>query len=430
VRGLVLTALLALFGLPACGRSGLDDYLLSDGGPVQEGAGDLHDGASDVLGPDSAACNATTCPSGCCDATGVCQAGGAITQCGAFGESCQNCSTEGFQLCDPTLHACGNPVAVCDPATCNGCCEGNECLAGTDPNECGLNGEACLHCESSNLACSPQRTCAQPPCGTQTCTGCCFGDECMSGTAPTACGLGGAACANCLATNDQCVAEGTGGVCQGQSTCNTSNCGGCCVGNACVSGHDTTECGAGGQACANCETTGGICLTVSPQGGACEVAGGCSPQNCSGCCFGNACLPGTDPTECGYNGLLCQNCAKDTGTPTCELIGGKGGGICTNYCGRLNCPGCCVGLTCMAGSDPTACGNFGEQCTDCTQLGETCGEPDAGSGAQCINPVCPLAQPPMAAACPEDGVACSYGNCTNCLCIDSAWQCATLSPCP
>jgi predicted small lipoprotein YifL len=384
-----------LLALTACGRTGLD--LPSELGTPDDaavasdsaiGAPDAStdvslistaDAADVVSAADSASCNATTCPSGCCDATDVCQAGGTITQCGALGESCQNCTAKGFQVCDPMRHACGNVVASCDASTCSGCCEGDVCFSGTDPNECGLNGEACLHCESSTLACSPQRTCAQP-------------------------------------------------------SCDASNCGGCCVGNACVSGIDTTECGAGGQACANCDTTGGVCLNVTPRGGACEVAGGCTPQTCSGCCFGNICLPGTDPTECGNNGYICQNCAEDMGgdgsVSSCVLLGGSGGGVCTNFCGRDNCAGCCVGLTCMAGFDPMACGNFGEPCTDCTKLGETCGEPDAGTGAQCTgNATCPPTQPPITAPCPADGTVCTYGDCTTCLCVQGGWQCATRSPC-
>lgn len=378
--------LLGLVGLPACGRSNLDDYLLSDGGtPVRDGAPDA---LRDVQGPDNAACNATTCPTGCCDVAGVCQAGATITQCGALGESCQNCATEGFQLCDPTLHACGNTVAVCDPSTCSGCCEGNECLVGTDPNECGLNGQACLHCESSNLACSPQQTCVQPPCGSQTCSGCCFGDECLSGTDPAACGIQGAVCGNCLASGGKCVAEGTGGVCEGQTVCNASNCQGCCAGNACVAGSSPTECGLGGQQCINCQAVGGACLSAGGQGGVCESQGSCSPETCPGCCIGNSCLQGTDPNECGINGQICENCSALGGA--CVGSPGGFGGFCenSNLCGPGSCPGCCEGTACLPGFDPTACGGFGNQCTDCTQFNETCsGGP---GGGQCIGtqPTC------------------------------------------
>jgi hypothetical protein len=386
--------LLGVLGLPACGRSNLDDYLLADGGPVLEGGPDVK---GDVIATDNVACNATTCPSGCCDTTGHCQAGGTITQCGTLGETCQNCAAEGFQECDPTAHACGNPVATCDPATCNGCCEANVCFAGTDPNECGLNGEACQHCESSNLTCSPQQTCVQPACGPQTCSGCCFGDECLGGTDPAACGIGGAVCGNCLASNGTCVAEGTGGVCEGQMTCNTSNCTGCCEGNTCQSGVNPTECGFGGQQCGNCQGMGGACVPAGAQGGVCEMQGGCSAENCPGCCLGNACVPGTAPNQCGINGSVCENCAAEGGQ--CFVQGGGFGGFCESnaLCGPQNCAGCCEGNTCTPGFDPTACGNFGEQCTDCTVFGETCGESDAGFGAQC-----------------EGQVTCNASNCTGC----------------
>ncbi|HEY8090619.1 MAG TPA: hypothetical protein VIF09_22310, partial [Polyangiaceae bacterium] len=117
------TALAALLGAPACGRSNLDDYLLTgDGGGVVPEAG--HD--ADAHPPsEAAACNATTCPGGCCDATGTCQQGTSTSACGTLGEACANCTAEGFQICDSTRHACGNPVTSCDSADCGGCCEGN-----------------------------------------------------------------------------------------------------------------------------------------------------------------------------------------------------------------------------------------------------------------------------------------------------------------
>ena len=410
-------ALLALVALPACGRSNLDDYLLSDGGAPP------HDGGPDVIGdgpgPDNAACNATTCPNGCCDGAGVCQAGATITQCGALGEVCQNCSAKGFQLCDPTSHACGNPVASCDPASCSGCCEGNVCFAGSDPNECGLNGQACLHCESSNLACSPQQTCVQPACGPQTCSGCCFGDECLAGTDPAACGIKGAVCGNCLATGGKCVGEGTGGVCEGQTTCNASNCTGCCAGTQCLPGFAGSECGFGGQQCGNCQGMGGQCVPVG-QGGVCEMQGGCTPQSCPGCCLGNSCLPGTDPNECGGGGQVCENCASVGGV--CISQGGFGG-FCenNNFCGPQSCQGCCEGNTCLPGADPTACGSFGEFCTDCTQFGESCGGFDAGFGQQCTPAAC---GPQNCSGCcagntclqGNDSAACGTGGqlCTDC----------------
>ena len=61
---------------------------------------------------------------------------------------------------------------------------------------------------------------------TQTCSGCCFGDECLGGTDPAACGVNGAVCGNCLATGgkwlkvspllEQLVAEGKGFASVGQ----------------------------------------------------------------------------------------------------------------------------------------------------------------------------------------------------------------------
>ncbi|MEW5742254.1 MAG: hypothetical protein AB1938_25280, partial [Myxococcota bacterium] len=41
-------------------------------------------------------CSATTCPSGCCDASGVCRAGNEPTACGTSGILCNVCVTGQF----------------------------------------------------------------------------------------------------------------------------------------------------------------------------------------------------------------------------------------------------------------------------------------------------------------------------------------------
>src|SRR5580704_17813965 len=83
----------AFVGVAACGRSSLDEFISVDGGPPVDGSMDAP--------PDSGACNMTTCPNGCCDANGRCQAGTTTNQCGLGGQVCQDCQAEGFQFCDP-----------------------------------------------------------------------------------------------------------------------------------------------------------------------------------------------------------------------------------------------------------------------------------------------------------------------------------------
>lgn len=47
--------------------------------------------------------------------------------------------------------------APCGPATCPGCCDGNDCLEGTGLRECGAGGKACV-------ACAPIEECRQGAC--------------------------------------------------------------------------------------------------------------------------------------------------------------------------------------------------------------------------------------------------------------------------
>jgi hypothetical protein len=402
----LLLALLAL-GTAACGRAGLDDYL-GDGGLPDVLEGSIPDGP--------AVCSASTCPAGCCDANGKCQAGTQVTQCGSGGQVCENCPTHGFQVCDATHQACSNPVPECNGETCSGCCIGSSCFAGTDPNECGVGGSTCQACQSEGLACTGGQCTAPPACGPGTCSGCCFGGQCTSGTQQTACGLNGQQCQNCAGEGESCVVSGAGGTCETQAGCGPGNCPGCCSGNVCLSGNSATSCGISGNACANCEPIGETCNG----GGQCVESQSCGPENCSfGCCLGNVCTPGSLTNACGFGGQACVNCQQFgetcagqqcTATPPCGPgtcsgccdfqgicepgtfntecgFGGQACEICTTVgetcqgqtcvpgqgCNPSNCPGCCDSTgVCNPGVSPIACGFGGEICADCAQFGEMC----------------------------------------------------------
>jgi hypothetical protein len=90
-------------------------------------------------------CNATTCPSGCCDGN-VCvpYASESPGQCGTGGAACKSCSNG---VCDLTAGTCS-----CDANTClNGCCEGGTsgtCVlyAAQSSSECGAFGATCSSC--------------------------------------------------------------------------------------------------------------------------------------------------------------------------------------------------------------------------------------------------------------------------------------------
>jgi len=390
---LVVSCVLVGLVVAACGRSNLDDYLPPDGGVAGDGGA-----PPDAHSPDASVCNASTCPSGCCEGA-VCVAGSSLTACGSLGETCQNCSAEGFQICDATRHACGNPVAACGPSTCKGCCEGNVCFAGVDPNECGAVGGACQHCATEGLACSGQR-CVKPACGQGTCGGCCFGDQCLGGTDQTACGEGGQVCGNCAGSGGKCVAGGTGGVCVGLPACNPTNCTGCCQGSGCFPGTAQTQCGFSGQACTNCAALGESCMAAGPEGGTCTPQPLCNGSNCAGCCQGDLCLPGNSPNQCGSGGAQCTDCS--TFGESCQPAGAFGG-FCSGStgCSSATCKGCCDGAgNCAAGSSSTACGLGGQICIDCSAASGTC------SGGVCLTP------PPTC-----DAKSCPKGCCSGTACL-------------
>jgi len=381
--------LLVVVGGTACGRSGLDDYFVADGGSLDGSDGGPEatvDGSPDG-GP---SCSARTCPQGCCDGAGNCQPGGDVTACGAAGVSCQDCKAEGFTLCDANHHACGNVVGSCDGTDCaSGCCEGGVCFAGTDPNACGTGGQSCQQCASFGLTCGGNHECVKVGCGPENCAGCCFGDQCWPGTDATACGHAGEQCGNCAAQGEACAANGgaPGGSCVGTPGCGPRDCPfGCCDGNGvCQQGVQPYACGAGGSFCQNCQQFGAICQNQ-------QCLPSCGPWNCSqGCCDSSGvCRSGVFDNQCGSFGNSCFDC---------EQSGNK----CLNQqcapptqCNAQTCPfGCCdANGLCQPGFAGEQCGNFGNFCQNCLQFGEVCsvqqcvfGGPDGGG---CNAQTCPF----------------------------------------
>jgi hypothetical protein len=385
-----------------CGRSALDERPLFDGG-IPEGS---TDGNPDVdAPPDGGTCSPETCPTGCCDGSGVCRAGSDLQACGSFGQACSDCPSLGFDFCDQRVHACGKTASSCAPATCpTGCCESGECLAGIDPNECGIKAETCQHCAAQGLSCDPaSRTCTGNKCGPATCKGCCIGDLCVDGTQPTSCGRAGQQCQNCEAEGTTCQPTSPGGICEGQPSCGPQNCPGCCLGNVCVKGIDQSACGLAGQQCQNCANLGLTCDPATTGGGFCAKPT-CGPNNCRGCCQGNMCLTGSDTFACGVGGFQCQACPPGA---SCQL--GKCVG--TGLCGSQNCIGCCVGDVCATGHQDTACGSQGQACQNCTAQGATCsgGSCEQTCGPQnckgcCNGAICVDGSDPK--ACGAGGQAC------------------------
>ena len=233
------------------------DAQLADAAPL--------DAFSDA-GTDSSACNATSCPNGCCTSTGTCQpySGQSSTSCGTAGAMCAGCG--GGQ-------ACASGVCSCGGGACAGCCNGSTCeaLSSESNTSCGSGGAACKGCPTGQEC---NTTTGQCVCDAASCPGgCCNGGptgtcEVFASESNTSCGVPGATCAGC----------GAGLECNkstGACVCDATSCpGGCCNGSTCVvlASESNTTCGSGGAACANCTTSGetcasGTCVSEPPTNG-------------------------------------------------------------------------------------------------------------------------------------------------------------------
>ncbi|MGH1345420.1 MAG: C2 domain-containing protein [Nannocystales bacterium] len=234
--GLLLTV--GVLGpLPGCFTEPAESGGATDG-PVE---------SSDTSGGDTVDPDDTGDPSsasdggcmGCLDAAGGCLAGDLDQACGVLAAACVACDAASF--CDE-----GQCVALpaCTPDNCDGCCDGDECRAGTELDGCGDDGFQCS-------VCSPGSTCnegsCEPPCET-TCDGCCDATgDCvpLESTGAAACGAQGATCENC----------GSGFSCS-EGSCLSSacaeSCDGCCDGDTCLDGASDASCGAAGSVCATC----------------------------------------------------------------------------------------------------------------------------------------------------------------------------------
>lgn len=72
------------------------------------------------------------------------------------------------------------------------------------------------------------------PCGPKTCSGCCLGNVCTTGTSQQQCGSGGLACVDCGAKNQVCTTSQTCGPCTSSQQCAGEN---VCVQQACVAAY-------------------------------------------------------------------------------------------------------------------------------------------------------------------------------------------------
>ncbi|MBX3213136.1 MAG: hypothetical protein KF850_13965 [Labilithrix sp.] len=189
----------------------------------------------------------------------------------------------------------------------------------------------------------------------------------------------------------------------GVSACGPATCpNGCCdARGVCRTGSDLRACGSVGGRCSDCVANGFSVCTSSRVCGRDDPS--CSSSTCLGCCAFDdnrlRCLSGTEPTACGRSGAECSNCATEG--RTCD---GASRACGATRCDATNCDGCCVGSTCLPGDVASACGSKGEQCGSCG-AGQLC-RVLPGAGGTC-----------------EGSPSCGPDNCSGC--CNAAGQCVT-----
>jgi hypothetical protein len=312
--------------------------------------------------------------------------------CGGCSQACPRATTD---ACLSGKCSCGNSGAPCGAgqtciggvcrcvagslSQCGGCCLGNTCVVPADESlaACGKGGDPCQSCDDGNpctadqclagacshAALSDGAICGGGTCrGGKCCTGCWDGAACQAAPTASACGVGGALCA-------QCPAPG-GGPCKA-ATCVAGQCGsgdkadgsGCDDGKFCTV---STTCSAGAcgggsptdcsDACntGTCDVTADQCVKTprQPYGALC-AGGTCRKGGCCQTCYDayNNCLAGTNNNTCGTGGIKCVNCPSSK--PTCVNA------VCA-------CTGCVYGTTCPAGTTGSRCGINGGPCQVCT----------------------------------------------------------------
>ena len=253
----------------------------------------------------SSSCGPANC-TGCCKA-GKCLTGTTSSVCGKGGSVCLNCATSG-KTCDATKGVCSGGGSTCNASSCSGCCKDNKCFPGNSASACGKNAASCLDCSASGKSCDSSTGACQGggSCNASTCkTGCCKGGQCHPGNSDSACGTNASACSDCSALGKTC--DNITRLCKGGSgSCGPTSCSGCCKNQNCFPGNTASACGKNAASCVDCSASGKTCDSST---GACK--GGsttCDSSNCTGCCDGNKCEQGYNSSACGKNGATCSQC--------------------------------------------------------------------------------------------------------------------------
>jgi len=146
-------------------------------------------------------CGPGSC-SGCCK-NNQCLSGSGDAACGLGGVPCVDCAAVS-KTCDAASGSCKTTQPGCGPGSCPGCCKGTQCQGGTNDWACGLGGVLCADCSANGGTCTSGSCSAPPACGPGNCTGCCDGNNCVAGTSKYNCGTGGGICTTCGAPYESC----------------------------------------------------------------------------------------------------------------------------------------------------------------------------------------------------------------------------------
>jgi hypothetical protein len=284
------------------------------GGGTGGGNGDATGGGGSIEGTGGgggASCNATSCSTGCCNASGVCVPPQMqnFMRCGSAGALCASC---------PAGQACITPADSganhCEVPSCSACLDAvGNCRTDhdtmTDPNYCGASGGLCARCDSASgqMCVGGRCTTISVGCSASNCDGCCTNNNTCIGFADG--GLSNAQCGRNAALCQTCTAP---------ATCELSS--GNCVGGGTGGGFGGTGGGFGGTGGGGGTLPffdGGTCDTTSCASGCCDVLLGCL-QN------GDDYPPGGGATgiqACGSGGGACKLCPLN-----CAL--GMAAGLC------------------------------------------------------------------------------------------------------
>lgn len=370
---------------------------------------------------DKVTCSATTCPTGCCDAEGVCQAGTTLNACGVAGAACQSCSSS----------------EVCGGGQCS--VPGNNNNNGKNPEQwcedyldaycdyavrCGQMHakESCI--EASRLVMAACRAQIQPAIQKGRMT------------------IDGGRISTCFAfiSNEMSCEDESGDPTTASDDCNAMFTGTVAAGGACYVDLECTE----GHYCDDSSTCPGICTPqvgvgeTASRSSACEtglylywsndtcqapVAAGASCAPLPGAFDPQECVAGhfcdSDTELCTPNraaGEACTDSAECEGTlrcleDQCRAIGGPGAS-CTSwfecksdlYCEEApeGMPGTCKVL-----------GGMGSPCvdSDACKPGLTCAGAGGEGPGQCAEPTALGGSCEDSASCGSDGY-CLEGTCT------------------